>query len=117
MSKMIIIALLATAAQATAASTPGEWSRLERAAKLSCIAASNLSRPTASDPVVFNDATGLVAILVSGSFRQTQMRAARGTSLCLYDRKSRTATIEEAIGWDEFYLSERHWRSRGSSPR
>lgn len=101
MSRMIMIAALAMVAQGAAASTPGEWSRLERAARHSCIAASGFKRPTASSPVVFNDKVGVVAILVSGSVRQAQTRPVRVTSLCLYDRKSRIATVEETTGWNE----------------
>jgi hypothetical protein len=49
--------------------------------------------------IIFDDVTGVVALLVSGTFRQWRMRGASGTNLCLYNRKTGTVAVEEAAGW------------------
>jgi hypothetical protein len=51
--------------------------------------------------IVFNDVTGVVALVVTGTFRSRHMRGATGTNLCLYNRRTNTAAVEEAVGWGE----------------
>jgi hypothetical protein len=51
--------------------------------------------------IVFDDSTGVVAILVTGIFRQRLMDGASGTHLCLYNRRTKKAVVEEAKGWAE----------------
>jgi hypothetical protein len=51
--------------------------------------------------VVFDDATGVVALLVTGTYRQRHMKGASGTNLCLYNRKTKKAAVEEAKGWGD----------------
>ncbi len=84
-----------------AASTPAAWLQLQRQAERSCIVASGLERPRISSMIVFDDKTGMVALLVTGTYPQRQMKGATGTSLCLYDRKTKRAAVEEARGWGE----------------
>lgn len=81
------------------ASTPAAWSKLERDAKRSCLAASDFKRPRTSEIVVFNDSVGQVAMLVTGIYRQAHMKGARGTNLCLYNPRNGSAAAEEALGW------------------
>jgi hypothetical protein len=95
-----IIAIFAIAcALPAAASTPAAWAKLDREVKRSCIAASEFRRPRVSDLIIFNDAVGQVALIVSGTYPQPHMKGARGTSLCLYDRQTREAVVEEISGW------------------
>jgi hypothetical protein len=49
--------------------------------------------------IVFDDRTGIVAILVTGTHRAVQMKGATGTNLCLYNRNTRKSAVEEAQGW------------------
>lgn len=84
-----------------AASTPAAWAKLDREVKRSCVAASEFRRPRVSDIILFNDTVGQVALIVSGIYRQPQMKGARGTSLCLYDRQTREAVVEEITGWPD----------------
>jgi hypothetical protein len=49
--------------------------------------------------IVFDDRTGVVALLVTGTHRSVQMKGATGTNLCLYNRNTRKAAVEEAQGW------------------
>jgi hypothetical protein len=38
-------------------------------------------------------------MLVRGTYKQRFMKGARGTMLCLYDRRTRRAEAVEAKGW------------------
>jgi hypothetical protein len=96
----ILVTSFALAAPA-AASTPQAWRQLQREAERSCIEASAFGRPRVSNMIVFDDAAGVVAILVTGTYRQPHMKGASGTNLCLYNRKTRKAAVEEAKGWQE----------------
>jgi hypothetical protein len=49
--------------------------------------------------IVFDDATGVVAMLVTGTHPQAQMKGAVGTNLCLYNRRTKKVAVEEATGW------------------
>jgi hypothetical protein len=51
--------------------------------------------------IVFDDAAGVVALLVTGTYQQRHMRGATGTNLCLYNRRTKTSAVEEAKGWSE----------------
>jgi hypothetical protein len=101
MQKALIFVTAALAGTNAAASTPQAWKELQRRAERSCIAASDLASPRASNMVVFDDQTGMVAFLISGTHRQSYMKGATGTDLCLYDRRRKKASVEEAKGWKE----------------
>ena len=97
----LILGSLALLAAPAAASTPAAWKALQQQAERSCVAASGFARPRVSSMIVFDDRTGVVALLVTGTYRQRHMKGASGTNLCLYNRKTRTAAVEEAKGWGE----------------
>lgn len=98
---MYRLALMATAAVASpaGASSPSAWRLLEAQATRSCIQASSLKRPRVSNPVIFDDNVRFVALLVTGTFPQAHMKGRIGTDLCLFDRRSKKAFVEEAPGW------------------
>ena len=99
MRQMIAALFLATAAPAMAA-TPDAWAQALSDAKLACRKASDFKNAAVvGKPLVFGDANGKTAILVSGVWRPDHMKGARGTMLCLYDRASRTAEVTEAKNW------------------
>jgi len=100
MRHIILATLFAVVALPGHASTSAEWTKLERDAKRSCIAASDFRRPQVSKLVVFGDVVGQVALLVTGTHRQSHMQNARGMNLCLYDRRTQKAAVEEATSWE-----------------
>jgi hypothetical protein len=99
-NRFIIVAASLIAAPAYA-SPPQEWRQLQQRAERSCIAASNFQRPRVSSMIVFDDVAGVVALLVTGTFRGRHVRGATGTNLCLYNRRTGTAAVGEAVGWGE----------------
>lgn len=97
MKYLILLAVL-SAGPATA-STSEAWAASTKAAQAACIAAANLRSPAVSTPIHFSDRTGSDALLVSGVYPQKSMKGARGTMLCLYDRRSHRAEAAEMKGW------------------
>jgi hypothetical protein len=97
----MILATAALLAAPASASTPAAWQQLQKQAERGCISASAFARPRVSDMIVFDDTTEVVALLVSGTFRQRHMKGATGTNLCLYNRKTKKAVVEEAKGWKD----------------
>ena len=89
----------ALAATAATASSPAAWQASARAGRAACIAASGLKLATASGPLVFSDAILRDAFLVRGTYRQRFMKGAKGTMLCLVDRRTHKAETVEAKGW------------------
>ncbi|PZM14915.1 hypothetical protein [Rhizobium tubonense] len=95
MKRMVLSAAVAVCVcHAASASSDGAWNAMFAKANGTCIGQSGLNTPEASAPVVFNDATGKVAVLLRG-------RSGRGNSkadvnlICLYDKKSGKASIAE----------------------
>lgn len=82
-----------------AASSDDSWDEMFAKARQSCIDASGFSNAEASKPVVFSDDVGYVALLVAGTFPQKHMNGQKGDMLCLFDRSTGTAKVEEAAGW------------------
>jgi hypothetical protein len=98
MKKLILIAALAASTPA-AASSDAAWAASAKAGRAACAKAANLLRPTLSGPILFSDRIGRDAWLVRGTYRQAFMKGARGTMLCLYDRRTRGTEVQEAKGW------------------
>lgn len=69
------------------------------AAKKARIEASGLAKAKASEPVVFNDDVGYIALLVAGAYPQKPMKGQKGQMLCLFERSTGKASAEEAAGW------------------
>ena len=81
------------------ASTDAAWAASTKAGRAACIASANLARPTVSAPLNFSDQIGRDAMLVRGMYKQRFMKRAWGTMLCLYDRRTHKAEVNEAKGW------------------
>lgn len=96
----ILIGLLMISAPALASSTAA-WNAHDAAARGVCVKAAGLAAPiTASAPVIFSDDAGAkTAILVTGRYRQSFMHGAKGEMLCLYDRRTKRAEVQEAKRW------------------
>ncbi|RMO10025.1 hypothetical protein ALQ47_03223 [Pseudomonas cichorii] len=95
------IILWAMVGQASAA-TPQAWNALDRAMLDSCLKASQLkdSKPVGGN-ALFDDRIGYSALLLQGRYPQKHMNNRKGTELCLYNRKSRQASVTE---WDSIPL-------------
>lgn len=93
-----ILALLLPAA--TLAATSAEWQRSNSDAARACRKAADLDEAAvAGAPIIFSDDSALTALLVTGRWRPAHMKGARATLLCLFDRRSRRAEVQEASGW------------------
>ena len=95
--RIVVMAVLL--ASPAAASTREAWNASVRNGREACIAAAHLLRPIVSAPVGFSDRTGYDAMLVTGTYPQKFMKGAKGTMLCLYDRRTHRTEAVEARGW------------------
>jgi hypothetical protein len=88
---------LAAAWTYAAASTPQAWSAYAEEVVKACVAASSLrdARP-AGERVDFDDRVGYSALLIVGHYPQPHMNHQHGRELCLFDRRTRTATVSDA---------------------
>jgi hypothetical protein len=88
---------LAAAWTCCAASTPEAWSAYDQEVLKACVAASSLrdARP-AGTRVDFDDRIGYSALLIVGHYPQPHMRNQPGRELCLFDRRTRTASVSDA---------------------
>ena len=99
MRHLLATVLFAFAAPAFS-STPAAIAQGMTDAKAACRKASDLKNAaTLGAPVMFSDATGRTAVLVTGNWRPKHMKGARATMLCLYDRAAGTAETQEAKRW------------------
>ena len=90
---------LSTIALPAMASSDLAWRQLQQRAERKCIGASGYLRPRVSNAVVFSDANGKVALLVTGGLRGVTQRGVSVTSLCLFDRRTDGVELQEAEGW------------------
>lgn len=79
------------------ASTDDAWAEDAKAMKTACLKASQLKKPAvSSDNILFDDSVGYSALVISGHYPQVRLQNKRGSELCLWDRKTKTAHISEA---------------------
>lgn len=95
----LLLSALSLLAAPALASSPAAWKAHDAKARDVCVAAVGLRDARASAPVLFSDAVGRTALLVTGAWPQAHMKGRRGTVLCLYDRRSGKAEAAEAAGW------------------
>ena len=91
-------AIIATAAMPTNASSPDAWAKLQQRAERACIASSAYIRPRVSQPIIFSDTNGQVALLVTGSLWQ-RSRLLKVSGLCLFNRRTGLVEVQESQGW------------------
>lgn len=91
----ICLTALASNAQA---SSPDAWAAYEKTVLASCTKASGLknAKPL-GNAAQFDDSVGYTAVLLQGQYPQKHMKGQQGTELCLYNKKSKTASVTE---WD-----------------
>lgn len=76
------------------ASSDRAWAEFNARVTRSCIAASGIRNARPSVILGFDDRVGTVAMLVSD-----RTRGATSARLCLYDKRTRTAYVDEAARW------------------
>ncbi|MCF5706542.1 hypothetical protein GIV19_04470 [Pseudomonas syringae] len=96
--KMLMLAGLALLAGQANASSSQAWNEMDKAMLAGCLKASQLKGTTAAGTSAqFDDRVGYSALLLRGRYPQKHMNNRTGTELCLYNRKSRQASVTE---WD-----------------
>jgi hypothetical protein len=96
---LFLLPAAALIAGAASASSPAAWAQSAVAGRAACIKASGFKLATASGPIIFNDTILRDAFLVRGTYTQRFMKGAKGTMLCLVDRRTHKAEVQEAKGW------------------
>ena len=79
------------------ASSPEAWAAHKAEVVAKCKQASGLKNPRLVGQLVeYDDSVGFTAALIAGAYPQPHMRQQPGRSLCLFDRRSRTAQAAPA---------------------
>lgn len=100
MKLIVFAALAAFASGGTARASSGDsWAALFAQVKKSCIDESGIKSPEASAPVVFDDATDKLAVLLRGKVGRGKAQA-NVAVICLYDKESGKASVAEYT-WPE----------------
>ena len=82
------------------ASSPAAWAQHDKDTQQACAAASELNNPVVHPKaVLFDDTVGMDARLVTGTWKPAHMKGAKAVMLCLYDRKTRRAVVQDADAW------------------
>ena len=93
---LVLFALLATVfAAPSQAATPGAYAALDRQTSAACRAASGLRSASVGPVVRFSDRFLIDARTVTGNYPQNHMKGATGTMLCLYNRRTKRAEVQE----------------------
>ena len=74
------------------AASPDAWAAHQSEVISKCSAASGLNNATLVGALVeYDDSVGYTAALIAGTYPQKHMKNQPGRSLCLFDKRSRTA--------------------------
>lgn len=98
MNQYLLTALLTTSiliAPQSRASSPSAYAVLDRQSAAACTKSAGLRNSTVGPPVRFSDTFLIDARLVTGTWPQPHMHSAKGTMLCLYNRRSKRAETQE----------------------
>jgi hypothetical protein len=88
------LVLLMTGTQGHA-SSEGAWNALFAKVNGTCIGMSRMNTPEVSAPIVFDDTTGKIGLLLRGSLGKGKTAVHNVNLLCLYDKKTGKASIAE----------------------
>lgn len=91
----IAVTIFAATVSVASASSDSSWNALFAKVNGNCIGASGMDTPEATAPIVFDDATGKVAVLLRGSLGKGKARVKNVNLICLYDKKTGKASISE----------------------
>ena len=93
---IFICALVATNFASFAnASTPASYAALDRRTSAACMTASGLANATVGPVTRFSDRFLVDVRTVTGNYPQPHMRGASATMLCLYNRSTRRAEVQQ----------------------
>lgn len=88
------------------ASSPAAWAQHDKDTQQACATASGLKDPLVHPKsVLFDDTVGMDARLVTGTWKPAHMKGAKAVMLCLYDRKARRATVQDAEVWRDAFAA------------
>lgn len=88
-----LLALLGVSSVAHA-SSDAAWNALFAKANGTCIGQSGLNVPQVTEPIVFDDSVGKIAILLTGGSGKGKAKTTANL-ICLYDKKTGKAVISE----------------------
>jgi hypothetical protein len=89
--------LAATLAATADAATTSSYAKLDRQTSAACIAASGFRAATVGPVIRFSDTFLMDARIVTGTYPQPHMKGAKGTMLCLYNRRTKRAETQEMV--------------------
>lgn len=97
-NKSMAIGLISTILIGSAAqgSSNAAYAALDKRSAADCVRASGFHDGKAGPAVRFSDVTMIDARLVTGTYPQAHMKGAKGSMLCLYNRKTRRAETQDA---------------------
>lgn len=96
MKVAFVVAVTALAASAHA-STPGEWSAMDKRANRACVAMSGLARPELlAKKISFSDTIGTEVRMIRGADKRGRMQRL----LCAYNRKTGRAEVQAGDVWN-----------------
>ena len=98
LSLVLFAAGLATVTTATPAlaSAPSAWAALDKQSSAACIKAAGLRNAKAGPSVHFSDTMLIDARSVTGTYPQAHMKGAKGSMLCLFNRKTKRVEVQDA---------------------
>lgn len=92
--RLLFLVLVSCGADASAAS-PEAYQRLDGASAAACAKAAGLKQGSVGRTIRFSDDAGMDARIVRGRWPQPHMRNAAAQLLCLYDRRTGRAEVQE----------------------
>lgn len=97
MIRALIVFTVAITAFNAAASSEAAWASGDKALQAACLKASALKGAKAAGSIIhYGDDVGYSALLLSGRYRQAFMHNQPGKELCLYQRATKKAVIQDA---------------------
>jgi len=103
------MALLGVMAAPVGASSPAAWRAYDQEVRSACLKASRLAQPRVLGgridvPVADGTPSGntllISALLLEGTYPQAHMGGRKGRDLCLFEQRTRRATVAEADALD-----------------
>jgi hypothetical protein len=105
-----LVLLLGVTAPRAGASSPDAWRAYDREVRTACLKASRLLQPRVLGervdvPVADGAATGntllISSLLLEGRYPQAHMAGQKGRELCLFEQRTRRASVAEADNLDK----------------
>ena len=93
--RLVVLTMLA--ASPVAGSTPASFAALDRQSARACTRAAGLNDTQVAPPTRFSDRMLIDARVVTGKWRPAHMKGASATMLCLYNRRTRRAEVQEMV--------------------